>query len=167
MTRAIRDSAEAQSNASEPESCLFTIQWEKIDLPMTAVIASGPKPVGLNAPLTRTAVIMASDPAREMSSVPSDLCRLFDLTGAEAELAIRLTQGLDPTASSQEFGITRNTARSQLRSAFQKIRANRQSDLVRLIQNSSVSCRGFGRGEAEPITTGYWQEPGAAAARQL
>ena len=64
------------------------------------------------------------------------------LTPAEARLAIRLKDGLSISEAAEALGISVNTARNQLRSIFQKIGVNRQSELVRsLTQLSTFATR--------------------------
>ena len=61
---------------------------------------------------------------------------LFGLTEAEAWLAVMLARGLSLDESAAELGVTRNTARAQLRSVFSKTGVGRQAELVRLILSS-------------------------------
>lgn len=62
--------------------------------------------------------------------------RLFDLTHAEASLAVLLTNGLTLDEASEQLNIRRNTARAHLRSIFSKMGVTRQTELVRLVLNS-------------------------------
>ncbi|EOT7836633.1 helix-turn-helix transcriptional regulator [Pseudomonas aeruginosa] len=81
-------------------------------------------------------VIFVSDPEQE-SSAPQEIVKaLFDLTPAEAHLAMLLANGLTLDEASEEQGISRNTARAHLRSTFSKTGVTRQTMLVRLILRS-------------------------------
>ena len=81
-------------------------------------------------------VIFISDPEHK-SSAPQEIVRsLFDLTPAETHLAFQLANGLTIDEASDEFGISRNTARAQLRSIFSKTGVTSQTLLVRLILRS-------------------------------
>jgi DNA-binding CsgD family transcriptional regulator len=62
--------------------------------------------------------------------------RLFDLTHAEASLAVLLANGLTLDEASEQLNIRRNTARAHLRSIFSKMGVTRQTELVRLLLNS-------------------------------
>ena len=83
----------------------------------------------------------------------------FGLTPAEARLAIRLKDGLSISEAAEAIGVSVNTARNQLRSIFQKIGVNRQSELVRsLTQLSSFATRIWAediddRVPAQPVET--------------
>lgn len=55
----------------------------------------------------------------------------FGLTPAEARLAARLKDGLSLKEAAVDLGISVNTARNQIRSIFDKLGVNRQSDLIR------------------------------------
>ncbi|MBB4822563.1 DNA-binding CsgD family transcriptional regulator [Pseudomonas alcaligenes] len=81
-------------------------------------------------------VIFISDPEQE-SSAPQEIVKaLFDLTPAEAQLAMLLANGLTLDEASEALGISRNTARAHLRSTFSKTGVTRQTMLVRLILRS-------------------------------
>lgn len=74
----------------------------------------------------------------EQGSQPSQatIMQLFDLTPAEATLALRLANGETLDEASEQLGIRRNTARAHLRSIFAKVGVTRQTMLVRVILNS-------------------------------
>ena len=58
---------------------------------------------------------------------------LYDLTEAEADLALSIAEGLTVEQIAEQRGVKVSTARSQLKRAFAKTGANRQSDLVRIV----------------------------------
>ncbi|MGX1198832.1 pimeloyl-ACP methyl ester carboxylesterase/DNA-binding CsgD family transcriptional regulator [Parvibaculum sp. MBR-TMA-1.3b-4.2] len=67
--------------------------------------------------------------------------RALGLSRAEARLASHLQEGLSLKEASEDLGVTVNTARNQLKSIFEKLGINRQSDLVRhLTQLSQLSA---------------------------
>ncbi|WP_062267013.1 helix-turn-helix transcriptional regulator [Endozoicomonas arenosclerae] len=81
-------------------------------------------------------VIFVSDPDRQ-SQAPQEIVKaLFDLTPAEAQLAMLLANGLTLDETSEQLCISRNTARAHLRSIFSKTGVTRQTMLVRLILKS-------------------------------
>jgi DNA-binding CsgD family transcriptional regulator len=57
----------------------------------------------------------------------------FALTPAEARIAVRVGAGEDLASISDELGISKETARRQLASVFQKTGVNRQAELVSLL----------------------------------
>ncbi|ABS63649.1 alpha/beta hydrolase fold [Parvibaculum lavamentivorans DS-1] len=67
----------------------------------------------------------------DMEEAPEIFRKALGLTPAEARLAARLRFGLTLKEAAGELGIAVNTARNQLRSIFDKLGVNRQSDLVR------------------------------------
>lgn len=83
--------------------------------------------------------IFLRDPKHRSKASYDVLRRLFELTVAEASLAQRLADGLTLDEATAELGITKNTARSQLRSIFSKTGVTRQTTLVRLILGSVAS----------------------------
>jgi DNA-binding CsgD family transcriptional regulator len=57
----------------------------------------------------------------------------FALTPAEARIAVRVGAGEDLVSIADELGISKETARRQLASVFQKTGVNRQAELVSLL----------------------------------
>lgn len=68
--------------------------------------------------------------------------KLFNLTPAEASLAIKIMNGMSLDEAAEASGIKRNTARAHLRSIFSKVDVTRQSDLMRVLLNSVASFSG-------------------------
>lgn len=64
------------------------------------------------------------------------LKQLFGLSPTEARLAHELATGLDVKDAAGSMGVTVNTARTYLRTIFQKTGVNRQSELMRLFANA-------------------------------
>jgi DNA-binding CsgD family transcriptional regulator len=60
----------------------------------------------------------------------------FDLTPAEVRLLLRLIEGKSLRSSAAALGITYETARTVLKSVFQKTRTRRQTELVIVIVNA-------------------------------
>ena len=73
-----------------------------------------------------------SEASREM------VRRLFDLTPAEASLALALANGLTLDEAAEGLNIRKNTARAHLRSIFSKIGVTRQTTLVRVLLGSVI-----------------------------
>jgi len=61
------------------------------------------------------------------------LNQLYGLTYAEARLAIALANGHSLEKIAEQFKVSKNTIRNQLKSCFQKTGVNRQTELVKLI----------------------------------
>jgi DNA-binding CsgD family transcriptional regulator len=61
------------------------------------------------------------------------LSKAFALTPAEARLASIIAEGLNPDRAAEDLGISKITARNQLRAIFTKTATHRQSELVALL----------------------------------
>ncbi|MFT5603765.1 MAG: DNA-binding CsgD family transcriptional regulator/PAS domain-containing protein [Paracoccaceae bacterium] len=83
-----------------------------------------------------TVAIFISDPDFGAEAPVKVISRLFGFTPTEAQLALLLAEGLSLDEASQALGISRNTARTHLRSIFNKTGVSRQTLLVRLILKS-------------------------------
>jgi DNA-binding CsgD family transcriptional regulator len=66
------------------------------------------------------------------------LQKLFDLTTAEARVAISICNGDGVADIAESHNVSIGTIRNQLKSVFAKIGVNRQPDLVRLVYNISL-----------------------------
>jgi DNA-binding CsgD family transcriptional regulator/PAS domain-containing protein len=102
-----------------------------------SVLAS-PLPM-LHAPATSKPIVMLfiNDPESQ-SFTPTSLLRAYGLTPAEMRLASSLGQGQSLKFAAESSGVTFNTVRSQLKSIFSKLGVNRQSQLVKFLQQCSA-----------------------------
>lgn len=85
------------------------------------------------------ATLFISDPDLRESASQQILGELFNLTPAEANLAILLSRGESLAEVSETQKISQHTARAQLKSIFAKTNISRQAELVRLILKSVAS----------------------------
>jgi DNA-binding CsgD family transcriptional regulator len=83
------------------------------------------------------AVLFLSNPDENVE-LPIDLLRrCYGLTAAEARLTMVLLEGRSLKEATDSCNVTRNTAKSQLKSIFLKTEVQRQSELVRLLLKQS------------------------------
>ena len=78
---------------------------------------------------------------RNIAPSPERLVELLAVTPSEAKLVAKLVEGGTLTAAATALGISRNTARAQLSSVFNKTGVNRQSQLVKLVVNGLSTLR--------------------------
>jgi DNA-binding CsgD family transcriptional regulator len=86
--------------------------------------------------------LFISDPRQVAEPPRQAISRLYDLTPAEANLAMLLAEGLSLDEASGKLEISRNTARAHLRAIFAKTGVTRQSGLVRLLLRSVAPLAG-------------------------
>lgn len=86
-----------------------------------------------------SAAIFISDPDLHESASRQTLAELFELTPAEANLAILLARGLSLAEVSDTQNVSQHTTRAQLKSIFAKTGVSRQAELVRLVIKSVAS----------------------------
>jgi DNA-binding CsgD family transcriptional regulator len=84
--------------------------------------------------------ILVFTPAKSSALVPAPglLSGLFDLTPAEARLAVSLSAGLTLRAAAEQSGIKFATARSYLEQIFRKTGTGQQSQLVALMKSATA-----------------------------
>jgi DNA-binding CsgD family transcriptional regulator len=83
--------------------------------------------LGARAMLTIAVIEPKSGPGAAL------LSKAFGLTPAEAKLASIVSEGTSPERAAEQLGISRETARSQLKAVFAKTATHRQSELVALL----------------------------------
>lgn len=83
--------------------------------------------------------VFISDPQINEGASKQLLAELFELTPAEANLAINLAQGINLAEFSEAHNVSQHTARAQLKSIFSKTGVTRQAELVRLVLKSVAS----------------------------
>lgn len=98
-------------------------------------------PLSASAEAGRAAAVelILRDSSRPAQPSEPLLRQLYQLTPAEAALAVLLGEGLTLEESAARLGISRNTARSHLRAVFAKTGVKRQTALVQLLLCSVVA----------------------------
>ncbi|OBH88412.1 helix-turn-helix transcriptional regulator [Mycobacterium sp. E2733] len=79
------------------------------------------------------ALVLVIDPEDEPEPPSALLRRLYHLTQAEAEIALRVLHGADLREISEELSVSLPTVRTHLQHVFDKTNTHRQADLVRLL----------------------------------
>lgn len=90
-------------------------------------------------PRRSTVAIFIRDGDRHSKASREVIQHLYDLTAAEASLALLLANGLNLDEAADALAIRKNTARAHLRSIFSKTAVTRQTALVHLILSSVAS----------------------------
>lgn len=95
--------------------------------------------IAVEEPLPSRAVVYISDPAMRPGIDTDALRRLFDLTFAEARLALLLLRDADLSRAAHELGITMNTARTHMKRLFGKTGTRKQSQLLKVLGGLTVA----------------------------
>jgi DNA-binding CsgD family transcriptional regulator len=85
-----------------------------------------------DSPNSPTAVVLCN-PDRRMEASVGILRQLYNLTSAEAKLAMAVSNGFNIDEAAEQLQITTNTARSHLKKVFLKTHTHRQGEMVRLV----------------------------------
>ena len=93
--------------------------------------------MGVFGPSSVVLLTIASNPTGAVDTV--FLGSMFDLTPAEAKVAVSLVEGQDLQKIATDRHVSPETIRSQLKSIFAKTGTHRQSDLVALLLRASAS----------------------------
>ena len=73
------------------------------------------------------------DPEDELEPASDLLRRLFNLTEAEAEVALHMVRGADLKQVAEDLSVSLATVRTHLHHVFDKTQTHRQAELVRLL----------------------------------
>jgi DNA-binding CsgD family transcriptional regulator/PAS domain-containing protein len=87
------------------------------------------------------AIVFVTDPEVLPEADKHTLCRIYGVTKAEAEIALRLTEGKSLADVCDLLDISRNTAKTHLKSLFDKLGVHRQGELVAVVTRSVGSLR--------------------------
>ncbi|BBZ34367.1 helix-turn-helix transcriptional regulator [Mycolicibacterium confluentis] len=79
------------------------------------------------------ALVIIVDPDQQIDPPAALLRRLFGLTPAEAEVAVRVLRGDGLTPIAEELSVSLATVKSHLQRVFEKTDTHRQAELVRLL----------------------------------
>lgn len=112
---------------------LLSIDGPNGKLPLSLLIVPFRDAAGRAFGSERYAAIFVSDPNAEFSSIGDSLVQAYDLTGAEANVAQRLAEGLSMTEIGDDLSITQNTVKTHLKHIFTKTGTHRQSSLIKLL----------------------------------
>ncbi len=78
-------------------------------------------------------LVLVTDPGARVEPPVELLTRAFELTPAEARVALLVARGLSPKEAADELGVAWNTVRSQLRVVYAKTQTRGQTGLVRCL----------------------------------
>ena len=76
---------------------------------------------------------------RDNDSSSAEVARIFGLTKTEARLTLAIVNGMTAAEYSEKYGISINTAYSQIKEVLAKTGARRQAELVKLVLEHSPS----------------------------
>jgi DNA-binding CsgD family transcriptional regulator len=79
------------------------------------------------------ALVLLIDPEDEPEPPAALLRRLYRLTKAEGDVALRAMHGADPKRISDELSVSVTTVRTHLQHVFDKTSTHRQAELVHLL----------------------------------
>ncbi|MEO6215600.1 MAG: LuxR C-terminal-related transcriptional regulator [Sphingomonas sp.] len=78
-------------------------------------------------------ILFVGDSCPGTSPSVKRIASIYDLTVAEADIAAHIVMGASVASAAEARGITENTAKTHLKSIYEKIGVNRQSQLVRRV----------------------------------
>lgn len=113
----------------EPRPCPIGVARPRRQRALAVSVMPLPRHLGGSS----RALVVMIDPDAALARSAAAVARVFDLSPAEARLTAALSQGLDPRAMADAFGLSVHTVRTQMRSVFRKTGCHRQADLAALV----------------------------------
>lgn len=111
----------------------LSISRPSLRRPYTVLVSPLSRSGALAGANQASVAVFIADPDDRAGSTADVLMRLFKLTPAEARLATLLAAGAPLAEAADALAISRETARTQLKSIFSKTETTRQAELARLI----------------------------------
>jgi len=129
----VRGSAQTALLGHVGRPVAFRIERQHADTPLSALLTAVPTEWRQHEGGEAVALLVLSDPKSTSYPDAAVLTSLYGLTPREARFAQTLveTRGMRPT--SDELGISPETARRHLKSVFEKTRTHSQSELIHLL----------------------------------
>lgn len=87
------------------------------------------------------AVLFIGDPERPVDIDPRQLVRMYNLSRAEARVAVLLARGMRLDQSAQHLGLTYETVRKHLKQIFAKTGTDRQAELIRTLTSGPAGLK--------------------------
>ena len=139
-----REAAELRRLTTERQGLPGVVQALRITRPsgradLGLIVRPLPSDPAVDASELPGLAVFISNPEEQSDAPVAVLAKLFSFTPTEAQLALRLANGMNLDEVAAALGMSRNTARAHLRSVFTKTGISRQSALVRLILKSVAS----------------------------
>lgn len=127
------------ASAGQPQaSRTIAVPRSSVPSPLAIVVGAVRTVDGLDLSEIPLVVLLAADPDARYEIQRGGLSELYKMTGAEADVAGMLAEGLSPDEISKHLGISMNTVRTHMKRAFEKTRVGRQADLVRVLLSNPV-----------------------------
>ena len=126
--------------------------------PLTVLVRSVHERSSKGGPMAPAALLFILDPGITVEAAESDLHELYGLTSSEARLANLLMEGKTLNECCDQLGIRRSTGRTHLQHLFEKVGAQRQSELVFLLLKSIGLVRATNKekkSESPPPATNF------------
>jgi DNA-binding CsgD family transcriptional regulator len=118
--------------------CYAPIVIDRDEAPWLLVEAMPVTAFGSDLFSTGRVILLLTDLRSPLRPEATQLCALFRLTVAEAKLAAKVASGMGVDGAAAALGVSRETARTQLKAVFAKTNTRRQAELVALV--SRLRC---------------------------
>jgi DNA-binding CsgD family transcriptional regulator len=96
---------------------------------------------GVVAPFAASVAVFMQDPFEAPLMPGEAFARIHGLTGAELRVVLALGRGLSGKAAADLLGVSEPTVRTHLQHIFSKTGTSGQTDLLRLVRNSTPAIR--------------------------
>ncbi len=140
-----RDFLAGSGSESKPDPIgdthTFSIPRENGKRPLTLLVMPVKDRTHRRSDRDPGAVLFIGDPDRPVDIDPRQLVRMYNLSRAEARVAVLLARGMRLDESAQQLGLTYETVRKHLKQIFAKTGTDRQAELIRTLTSGPAGMR--------------------------
>jgi DNA-binding CsgD family transcriptional regulator/PAS domain-containing protein len=141
LSKAIEGSARDDAGTGLSDHCVAIPDAEGAGYLATLLPIERGQRRGVLAPFAASVAVFMQDPVQAPLMPGEAFARLYKLTGGELRVLSALAQGLGGKDAATMLGIGEATVRTHLQRIFSKTGMPRQTDLLRLFQNSTPPVR--------------------------
>jgi DNA-binding CsgD family transcriptional regulator/PAS domain-containing protein len=141
LSKAIEGSARDDAETGMSDHCVAIPDAEGAGYLATLLPIERGQRRGVLAPFAASVAVFMQDPVQAPLMPGEAFARLYKLTGGELRVLSALAQGLGGKDAATMLGIGEATVRTHLQRIFSKTGMPRQTDLLRLFQNSTPPVR--------------------------
>ncbi len=153
-TVGLRKLIRAAAEGNEREAKAIRLRRSDIATPLSAFVFPFRANTCLNGMTRNHVVVLFAAPEMHLEIPSETLMSLYQLTAAEARLVSSLVKDHSLNSIAEDFGISKHTIRTQLKSIYEKTGTHRQAELVRRVVTGPAMLAAVSGKEENAVRSG-------------